>query len=119
MRRVATLSRGICLAVYLTIALALGCGGGGHGGSGGSTESAVRAYAASDTCHEHTDATSCGAASGCLWSAIASCPANVACPPGICVAVDPCAAHDDRANCEAAGCAWAGQKYRGGELCLG
>jgi hypothetical protein len=104
--RVAIMTRAISVAVCLASAFAFGCGS-GHGSGGGSTESAVRAYAASDACHTHTDGASCGAASGCVWSAIASCPENVACPPGICVEVDPCAAHGDRASCEAAGCAWA------------
>jgi hypothetical protein len=101
------MGRGIRMAVYLVSALAFGCGS-GHGSSGGGTaESTVRAYSASDACHIHTDAASCRAASGCAWSVIASCPAHVACPPGICVETDPCATHTDRAGCEAAGCAWA------------
>jgi hypothetical protein len=84
---------------------AVGCGG-SHGGGGSGTP--LRAYAASDACHHHTDTASCAADSACAWSAIETCPADAHCPGGVCGEADPCAAHADRAGCGAAGgCAWA------------
>lgn len=77
----------------------------------------VAAYLTSDSCHGHVDAATCSTDPGCEWLGLGiACPAgDTSCPSGACVAIDPCASHDEQAcvSDTANGCAWADV----GELC--
>jgi hypothetical protein len=83
----------------------------GDGGSSGSSVPRLVAYDATDPCSTHTDELGCSAdtANGCSWIALGvPCPANTACPGGVCQQPDACSAHRDAPSCESdPDCAWA------------
>jgi len=87
----------------LCLTFAAACGGSDAG-------TRIPGYLTSDGCYQYGDPGSCADA-GCAWTDLGvACPADTACPSGVCYQPDPCHAHGDADSCTADtgnACQWA------------